>query len=169
MPINLIPPLGSLTNVPLENIPQFIITILFVVGIVIAVAFLIFGGIKWILSGGDKTKVDAARGHIVASIVGLVIIAASFLIFSVVFQLLGARNPLTGGLCIPTLQHPFCIQPSVTPNPTQTAPTATPSGTITGTISPSNKFPKPTTSVKITVTPKPKPGEKATKGGQPVR
>lgn len=116
MPINLLAPIGSIANTSIENLIQFVIALLFVTGIVFSIAFLIYGGIRWILSGGDKAKVEAARGHIVASIVGLVIIAAAFLIFAIVFQLLGARNPLTEGLCIPTLQHPFC-QPKSTPTP----------------------------------------------------
>ena len=162
MPINLIPPLGSITDTPIENIPQFIITLLFIVGIVIAIAFLIYGGIRWILSGGDKTKVEAARGHIVAAIVGLVIIAASFLVFSLVFQVLGARNPLTGGLCIPTLKNPFCFQ-QTTPTPSQITPTATPSAAI---LTPAVKTQAPASQKKPTPTPKPRPGQKTTKGGQ---
>jgi len=136
IPINLTPPPGSIETVPLENIPQFIITFIFIVGLIIAIVFLIYGGIKWILSGGDKTKVETARGHIVAAIVGLVIIAASFLIFSFVFQILGARNPLTGVLCIPTLQNPFCPPPTPTSPPT--TPTATPSAELNETIAPTN-------------------------------
>lgn len=160
IPIPITPPPGSIGNVPVENIPQFIITLLFVIGMVIAVAFLIYGGIRWVLSGGDKAKVEAARGHIVASIIGLVIIAAAFLIFSLVFQILGVRNPLTGGLCIPTLQDPFCR--AATPTPSQANPTATPSAIIT---KPPVGSPTPKTS-KSTQPPK---GGKSTKGGFPSR
>ena len=159
IPIAITPPAGSVGNVPIENIPQFIITLLFVTGIVIAVAFLIYGGIRWVLSGGDKTKVETARNHIVASIIGLVIIAASFLIFSLVFQILGARNPLTGVLCIPTLQNPFCPPPTPTSPPT--TPTVTPSAITT---SPTAKASAPTTT--LTVAPTCKPGQKpVSKGG----
>lgn len=115
--IPIIPPAGSIINASLENIPQFIIQLIFVIGILIAIVFLIYGGIKWVLSGGDKTAVEAARNHIVAAIVGLVIIAGSFVIFSLVFQLLGAQNPILGrALCIPTLKDPFCF-PAVAPTP----------------------------------------------------
>lgn len=161
MPINISPPPGSITDVPLENIPQFIVTLLFIVGLIIAIVFLIYGGVRWILSGGDKARVEAARGHVVASIVGLVIVAGAFLIFSVVFQILGARNPLTGGLCIPTLKNPFCPQPTPTPPPT--TPTVTPSA-ITAT--PAAKTP---TSKATKTTPTPKPRTKTTKGGQTTR
>ena len=105
--VRISPPAGSVTNIPLENIPQFVITLLFMVGIVIAVAFLIYGGIRWILSGGDKSGVEAARNHIIAAIVGLVIIAAAFFILNVVFRLLGVNFDI-GNLCIPTVTAPNC-------------------------------------------------------------
>lgn len=101
-PIGLQPPAGSVNNVPVQNIPQFAITLLFVIGILIAIGFLIYGGIKWILSGGDKAGVEGARNHIVAAIIGLVIIVLAFAIISVVFTLLGGNFDLKN-LCIPNL------------------------------------------------------------------
>ncbi len=131
IPIPIIPPAGSIIDASLENIPQFIIQLIFVIGIIIAIVFLIYGGIKWVLSGGDKAAVEAARNHIVAAIVGLVIIGASFLIFSLVFQLLGAQNPILGrSLCIPTLKDPFCfpaVAPSGTPINSNLSPSPNPS------------------------------------------
>jgi lysylphosphatidylglycerol synthetase-like protein (DUF2156 family) len=94
--------------IDLSKVPGFIFTLLLLVGVVIAVAFLIYGGIKWVLSGGDKAAVDAARKHIVAAIIGLVIVVLAFVIVSFVFQLLGVGNPLTGNFCIPTLAKPNC-------------------------------------------------------------
>jgi len=159
MPIDIVPPPGSIADTTLEQVIQFVITLLFATGVIFAIAFLIFGGIRWIMSGGNKEKVEAARGHIVASIVGLVIIAAAFLIFAAIFQILGSRNPLTEGLCIPTLQNPFCPPPTPTSPPT--TPTATPSA---ATVSPSAKTTSPTT--KAAPLPTCKPGQKPTsKGG----
>lgn len=110
-------PAGSIKDAPLANIPQFAIQLLFIIGIVVAVAFLIYGGIKWILSGGDKAKLEAARGHIVAAIVGLVIVAGAFLIISILFQILGAPNPITEAFCVPTLLNPDPVCPTLTPTP----------------------------------------------------
>ncbi len=59
------------------------------IAVIIAIFFLIYGGIKWILSGGDKTGVEAARNHIVAAIVGLVIALLAFFILTVVLKLFG--------------------------------------------------------------------------------
>ena len=66
-----------------------IIQILFVVATLLALGFLIFGGIKWIVSGGDKAKVEAARGTIVAALVGLVLVFVSYFILNFVFQFFG--------------------------------------------------------------------------------
>lgn len=102
--VQISPPPGSLPgNLDISKLPQFIITLLFVVGVIIAIAFLIYGGIKWVMSGGDKAGVEAARNHIVAAIVGLVIIAGAFFIIQVVFKLLGTTLDI-GNLSIPTLQ-----------------------------------------------------------------
>lgn len=63
-----------------------ILTFVFIVAILIALAFLIFGGIKWIISGGDKAGVEGARGMIVGALVGLVIVFLSFFILNIVVQ-----------------------------------------------------------------------------------
>ena len=78
--------LCNLTAGNFGNIIGTVITLMFVVAVVIALAFLVWGGIKWILSGGDKSAVEAARNTIVAAIVGLVIVFLSYFILSVVLK-----------------------------------------------------------------------------------
>ena len=55
-------------------------TILYIVGI-IAVIMLIWGGIRYVLSGGDSKKVTDAKNTVLYAIIGLVI---SFLAFAIV-------------------------------------------------------------------------------------
>ena len=55
-------------------------TILYIVGI-IAVIMLIWGGIRYVISGGDSKKVTDAKNTILYAIIGLVI---SFLAFAIV-------------------------------------------------------------------------------------
>ncbi|MDO8621005.1 MAG: hypothetical protein Q7R31_01875 [Candidatus Levybacteria bacterium] len=103
--IPIVVPTGALPlDLDIGKLPQFIITLLFIVGVIIAIAFLIYGGIKWVMSGGDKAGVEAARNHIVAAIIGLVIIAAAFFIIQVVFRLLGTSLDIST-LTIPTLKQ----------------------------------------------------------------
>lgn len=64
----------------------------FVVATVIALGYLIYGGIKWVMSEGDKTNVESARNHIVASIIGLIIIFLSYFILNLVLQFFIKKN-----------------------------------------------------------------------------
>lgn len=46
----------------------------------VALVFVIWGGVDWLLSKGDPTKIKKARDRMVAAAVGLAIIAASYAI-----------------------------------------------------------------------------------------
>lgn len=99
-------PGGSVsTDIKVETIPQYIVNALFLIAAFLAVAYLMYGGIKWITSRGDKMAVEAARKHIVAAVLGLVIVAGSFFALNVVFRLLGTENPLEDGFKLKTLEE----------------------------------------------------------------
>ncbi len=107
--VTIAPPLGSVPDtVKVENLPGFIIQLLFIVGVIAAIAYLIYGGIRWVMSGGDKAGVESARNHIVAAIVGLIIIAAAYFIINLVFTLLTGDKFDLNHICIPTLANPRC-------------------------------------------------------------
>lgn len=67
---------------------RFAVNGLIIVGIVASLIFLLWGGIRWILSGGDKAKVDTARNTIVAAIVGLIIVILAWVIINTVLTVL---------------------------------------------------------------------------------
>lgn len=99
-------PGGSLAaNTKIETIPQVVVNYMFIIAAFLAVAYLMFGGIKWITSRGDKMAVESARKHIVAAVIGLIIVAGSFFALNVVFRLLGADNPLENGFKFQTIQE----------------------------------------------------------------
>jgi len=78
-----------------------IIQVLFIIAILAALFFLIYGGIRWITSGGDKGKVDQARSTIVAALVGLII---AFLAFAITnFVLIFFTGQGTSQLTLPKL------------------------------------------------------------------
>lgn len=79
---------GSANGANASVIIRFVINGLIVIGIVAALLFMLWGGIRWILSGGDKGKVDAARSTIVASIVGLIIVILAWVVINTVLQVL---------------------------------------------------------------------------------
>ena len=76
--------LCKFTQAGFGNIVGTFITVAFVLAVLIALAFLVFGGIKWITSGGDKTAVEGARNTIVAAIIGLVIVFLSYFILNII-------------------------------------------------------------------------------------
>lgn len=61
-----------------------IITFAFILAIMIALAFLIWGGIKWVTSGGEKAGVEEARNHVIAAVVGLIIVFLSYFIINLI-------------------------------------------------------------------------------------
>jgi hypothetical protein len=78
-----------------------IITILLIVAIVLALFFLIWGSIRWIMSGGDKSKLESARGTIVAALVGLILAFLAFFFLNVI-TFLFTKNTITN-FNIPTI------------------------------------------------------------------
>lgn len=62
------------------NVIQVGYTLLFVLGDILALVFVVYAGIQWVMSGGDKQKIQAARNRLIYSIVGLIVISISFFI-----------------------------------------------------------------------------------------
>lgn len=58
-------------------------------------AYLIWGGVQWITSGGDKGKTEEARNKITAAIIGLAVVAASYALFQLVISFLGVNDPFS--------------------------------------------------------------------------
>lgn len=52
----------------------------------IFMALIIYGGISWMLAGGDQTKVDKAKKIITSSVIGLVIVVAAYAIVNFVLE-----------------------------------------------------------------------------------
>ena len=72
-----------------SKIIEALIALIFIVAVVIALFFLLWGAVKWIMSGGDKAAVESARGMIVAAVVGLVILFLAFLLLNVLLAFFG--------------------------------------------------------------------------------
>lgn len=77
-----------------------IVSLIFVIAVVIALFYLLWGAVKWINSGGDKAALDGARGQVITAVVGLIILFFAFLIINV---LLGFFNIDLASIVIPRL------------------------------------------------------------------
>ena len=102
--IDLKPSAVGPVNASANQIVRFTINALIIVGVVVSLIFLLYGGIRWIISGGDKAKVDAARSAIVASIVGLIIVILAYVIVNTVLTVLTGNG--IGGFVLPSLTNP---------------------------------------------------------------
>lgn len=63
---------------------KFFIDLFIFFGIFLCLGFVIFGGFKYLISQGDKKKLEDARHTILFSVVGLILIFLAFLIVNVV-------------------------------------------------------------------------------------
>jgi len=87
-----------------QQLVSFAINAVFVIAILLALIYLIWGGINWIMSGGDKEKVGAARSKIIAAIVGLILVILAYVILNFVLVLFTGNG--INGLTLPTLTQP---------------------------------------------------------------
>jgi len=73
-------------NFSVSQIVSWAVTAIILIAGLIFFFMLIIGGLRWILSGGDKAGTESARSQITAALVGLVIVFSAWAIV----QLVGA-------------------------------------------------------------------------------
>ena len=66
---------------------------------VLVFAYLVWGGIQWITSGGDKAKTEESRSRITAALIGLAIVAAAWAVMQLISYFFGV-DVLGGGTTI---------------------------------------------------------------------
>jgi hypothetical protein len=94
-------PTGFATNI--SSVIEGVLSFVMVIAALLVFLYLIWGGIEWITSGGDKGKTESARNKITAAVIGLVVLAASYAILQLMLAFLGFSdlndalkiNPLT--------------------------------------------------------------------------
>ncbi|OGV97156.1 hypothetical protein A2W24_00420 [Microgenomates group bacterium RBG_16_45_19] len=77
------------------------VSVALMVAAIAVFVFLVWGGVQWITSGGDKGKVEEARGRITNALIGLAIVAAAWAIMNLVSYFFGV-DVLGPGATIPT-------------------------------------------------------------------
>jgi len=77
-----------------ELINSLLTAIMAIAGLLI-LFYLVWGGIEWITSGGDKSKTESARNKITQAVIGIIILSSSVAIFYAVMQFLGVSDGLS--------------------------------------------------------------------------
>ncbi|MBI2031607.1 MAG: hypothetical protein HYT08_03230 [Candidatus Levybacteria bacterium] len=75
----------------LQKLIEIGVNLFFLGGILAALLMIIYSGIQWVLSGGDKEKIQQARERLIYTIVGLIVISASFFIIKAVIVAFGGK------------------------------------------------------------------------------
>ncbi len=70
------------------------------VGLLIAAlatfAYILYGGVQWVLAAGDKSKIETAKSAITQGLIGITITAGTFALFGVVNYFFGLGINITG-------------------------------------------------------------------------
>ena len=72
-----------------QGIVATLLSVVFYVGLSLTFVFLIIGGIKYVMAGGDETKIADARGQVTNAIIGFVVVIGAFSLRFVVQKMLG--------------------------------------------------------------------------------
>lgn len=106
MTFNLISPAYAQTSDIDSNVSSFfaftnvgslvssLVTAAIVIGALATLIYMIYGGINWITAGGDAQKVEASQKFITNAIIGLIILVATYAIFTVIKTFLGIGDEI---------------------------------------------------------------------------
>lgn len=80
------------TDDSITNLATLGVSMAMVIGIILTLAYLVYGGIYWIQSKGDKTKLDKARRILLYSILGLVVMSMALVVVNVLTTAIGLQG-----------------------------------------------------------------------------
>ncbi|MEI6690692.1 MAG: hypothetical protein WCL07_03005 [bacterium] len=72
-----------------ELILTNVITVLTIVGGIMFILYFLFGALQWVSAGGEKGKIEKAKGMLTNAAIGLIIIVLSYSITWIVGKVLG--------------------------------------------------------------------------------
>lgn len=75
-----------------DDLGSFITRVFSAIIIVAGIAaflYMVYGGVQWVMSGGEKDKITDARNKITHAIVGLAVVAAAWAVFKLVDYFFG--------------------------------------------------------------------------------
>lgn len=79
----------DLRDITVGGLVAGLVKLVLIVAALVFFFILVIGGIRWILSGGDKAATEAARNQITAALVGLVIVFSAWAIIQLIDALFG--------------------------------------------------------------------------------
>jgi len=63
------------------------VTLAMIAAVIICIVFIIIGGFTWIMSEGDKQKLDQAHKRVAFALIGLVVVFLAFWIINIIYSI----------------------------------------------------------------------------------
>lgn len=92
----------NLENLTVSGIISGAISLVLIIVALVFFFILVFGGLRWVTSGGDEKKVGEARAQITNALIGLAIVFAAWAIMKLIGTVFGID--ILGSLSIPSFQ-----------------------------------------------------------------
>lgn len=83
------PDFETATNLSVPGLISGFVTLILILAGLVFFFILVIGGVKWIMSGGDKAHTEGARNQITAALVGLVIVFSAWAIIQLIQTFFG--------------------------------------------------------------------------------
>lgn len=80
------PRIPFVEGITLEQLFVRVVNWILIIAAMIAVLYLIFGGVTYLTAGGDAEKVTKAKTTIINSVIGIIVIALSYAIYIAVIR-----------------------------------------------------------------------------------
>ncbi len=89
--INLTAPtnFGPIANITVGGMISWAINSILVIAGLVFFFMLILGGIKWIMSGGDKGQTESARNQVTSALIGLVVVFSAWALAQLISTIFG--------------------------------------------------------------------------------
>jgi len=104
---------GTLPNFSVEQFITWAIRLIIIIAFIISFIFLLIGGIRWIIAGGEEKAIGSARGMVTGALIGLVIVLSAFAIMKLMETFFGVQI-ISGEIKIPTISGGTAATPTPT-------------------------------------------------------
>jgi len=94
--INITPPTGGFGDKEIGDLIGLAINWAVAIGAIATLAYIIFGGFKYVTAGDDAEQAEGGRASITNGVIGLIIIASAFAIFKLLVNILNLDTIFPG-------------------------------------------------------------------------
>jgi hypothetical protein len=76
-------------NTDLGSFISRVFSAIIIVAAIATFIYMVYGGVQWIMSGGEKDKITEAKGKITQAVIGLAVVASAWAIFKLIDYFFG--------------------------------------------------------------------------------